>query len=188
LRQKIKEMMNLRIKLRKNQSTIEREKLSDEINSLEILGDAIHKIPDLDHLTQCQHLLLVCPELQALPKLPPQLKILKIKGGQFLLPSGLPQLKSLSLQGLKHQKDAFSSWSLPVSLEVLDLANNDLENLPVNLGQLSNLTRISLDYNQLTDLPSEVYALKGLNHLSLDGNPLSEETKQKLYDHYKIWF
>ncbi len=180
--------MNLRIKLRKNQSTVEREKLTADLHSLEILGDAIHKIPDLDHLKKCEHLLLVCPELQELPKLPPHLKILKIKGGHFTWPGQLPQLKSLSLQGLKSQKEAFNSWSLPVSLEVLDLANNNLEDLPLNLDQLSNLQRLSLDHNQLQVLPNELYDLKSLNHLSLDANPLSEETKQKLYDQFKIWF
>lgn len=184
-------MMNLRIKLRKNQSTIPSEKLTEDINSLEILGEAIQKLPELSHLTNCQHLLLVCPQLEELPELPPNLKILKIKGGHFSPPKGISQLstlKNLSLQGLKSQSETFSSWSLPVSLENLDLASNDISSLPVNIGQLSSLQRLTLDHNKIQELPSGVYDLKSLNHLSLDGNPLTENCKQRLYDTFKIWF
>lgn len=184
-------MMNVRIKLRKNQSTVPTEKLTEDIHSLEILGEAIQKLPDLNHLKNCQHLLLVCPELLELPKLPSALKILKIKGGYYELPKDIQEqreLKTLSLQGLKSQKDHFSSWSLPITLENCDLANNDMTSLPVNIGQLSHLNRLTLDHNQIQELPSGIYNLKSLNHLSLDGNPLTESCKQKLYDVFKIWF
>lgn len=184
-------MMNVRIKLRKNQSTIPTEKLTEDINSLEILGEAIQKIPDLKHLVHCRHLLLVCPELEELPELPPNLQILKIKGGHFELPNNigtLKEIKTLSLQGLKSQRDQFSAWSLPIALENCDLAANDMASLPVNIGQLNSLRRLTLDNNKLVDLPGGVYDLKSLNHLSLDGNPLSEDCRQKLYKTFNIWF
>lgn len=183
--------MNVRIKLRKNQSTIPSEKLTEDINSLEILGDAIQKLPSLAHLHSCRHLLLVCPELEELPDLPPHLHILKIKGGHFELPKKMEtqqEIKTLSLQGLKSQKEQFLAWSLPITLENCDLAANDMTGLPVNIGQLSSLQRLTLDNNKLVDLPESIYGLKGLNHLSLDGNPLSEDCKQKLYQSFNIWF
>jgi Leucine-rich repeat (LRR) protein len=184
-------MMNVRIKLRKNQSTIPTEKLTEDIHSLEILGEAIEELPDLSHLKECRHVLLVCPQLTKMPKVPSLLKILKIKGGHFKLPSDIEkqtELRTLSLQGLKSQKESFSSWSLPIGLENCDLASNDMTNLPKNIGELINLQRLTLDHNQLQELPSEVYELNGLNHLSLDGNPLSDSCKQKLYDKFNIWF
>ncbi len=180
--------MNLRLKLRKNQATIPTEKLTEDLDSLEILGEAIEKIPSLNHLSRCTHLLLVCPNLLKLPALPPGLKILKIKGGHFDLPKELPALRVLSLQGLLSKREQFKTFSLPHTLETLDLSNNALEELPSSLKNLVNLSRLSMDHNQLTTLSDQLYQLKSLNHLSLDSNPLAEEVKQRLYEVFGIWF
>lgn len=177
--------MNLRLKLRKTQSTIATEKLTEDLHSLEILSESVEQIPSLAHMSQCRYLLLVCPQLAALSQLPPNLEILKIKGGHFDLLEELPPLKTLSLQGLKKN---LSSLKLPPTLETLDLANNNLEEIPASVYTLEKLSRLSLDHNQLKDLSPSLMAMKGLNHLSLDSNPLTEDDKQLLFDSFGIWF
>lgn len=180
--------MNLRLKLRKNQSTVASEKLTEDIHSLEILGDSIEKLPSLGHLKVCRYLLLVCPELKELPALPPSLEILKIKGGHFQFKDELPSLKTLSLQGLKVSVESLENMTYPSGLETLDLANNDLKKIPPSVLKLKGLHRLSLDHNQLKDLPQELMKMTSLNHLSLDSNPLTDDDKQKLHDAFKIWF
>lgn len=181
-------IMNLRLKLRKTQSNLPSEKLTEDLHSLEILGESIEKIPSLAHLENCSHLLLVCPNLADFPALPPNLKILKIKGGHFNLPKILPALKVLTLQGLSSKKDQFIDFSIPHTIETLDLSNNALENLPIGFKHLQKLVRLTLDHNQLKTLPECLFQLKSLNHLSLDANPLTEEMKQRLFEAFGIWF
>lgn len=184
----LKMKMNLRLKLRKNQSTVPTEKLTKDLHSLEILGDSIEKLPDLSHLENCRYLLLVCPELKALPALPAKLEIFKVKGGHFDLDRDLPPLRTLSLQGLKSKKDQIIQLSFPKELETIDLANNGLNEIPPSIYELPQLNRLSLDHNQLKNLSDKLMAMNSLNHLSLDHNPLTDADKQKLHDAFKIWF
>ena len=55
----------------------------------------------------------------------------------------------------------------------LNLANKDLFFLPVEIGQLKNLTRLDLSYNILTSLPTEIGQLKNLTKLYLGNNKLT---------------
>jgi internalin A len=56
----------------------------------------------------------------------------------------------------------------------LDLDNNQLSQLPVELGQLTRLQRLYLDNNQLSQLPVELAKLTNLQQLWLDSNRLSQ--------------
>jgi len=175
----------LRIKLRKNQSTIPTEKLHEGLVNLEIIGDSIESLPSLAQLSLCKNLLLVCPELQEIPKLPENLEILKIKTGRTF-PQQLPRkLHTLQLSQIKSNKSL--DLELPRGLVNLDLSSNALHCVDsINLG--APLTRINLDHNQLTQLPEILYNNPSLLHLSLDGNPLLEEEKNKLFKTFGIWF
>lgn len=178
--------MNLRLKLRKNQSTLPTEKLTVDLTSLEILGDSIQKIPSLSHLKECRFLFINAPEVTDLGDLPPNLNILKIRGVR-ILPSQIPQVTTLALSHLgvsPFPKDI----KLPQSLETLDLNGNKLESLPSSLFECKNLRRLNLDNNNLSELPQEFFSLKHLNHLSLDNNPLSEDCKNTLFKSFGIWF
>lgn len=179
--------MNLRIKLRKNQSTIPAEKLTPEVSSLEVIGENIERLPSLAHLENCRNLLIVCPELKELPAIPKSLEVFKVNGGKVLLPMALPhlnhlQLKSLALESLAPLSD------LPSTLETLDLSNNRFIHLPGEIESLKKLVRLNLDGNSLVTLPEFLYRLPSLNHLSLDGNPLSEDTKNELHRKFGMWF
>ena len=51
--------------------------------------------------------------------------------------------------------------------------NNQLTNLPVEIGKLTNLTELDLSRNQLTNLPSEIGKLTNLTELNLSRNQLT---------------
>jgi len=58
-------------------------------------------------------------------------------------------------------------------LTTLDLFNNNLTHLPVEIGQLTQLTELYLDYNQLTHIPVEIGQLTQLTELYLNNNKLT---------------
>lgn len=176
----------MRLKLRKNQSTIPVEKLTEDIHSLEILGDAIEKLPSLAHLKNCRYLLINAPQLTEMKELPPDLSILKLRGLRTL-PLHIPAVTTLSLSHLGIASFP-TDFVVPNTVETLDLNGNGLKELPGSLFQCRQLRRLNLDHNDLVDLPQAFYELKELNHLSLDGNPLSEECKNTLFKSFGIWF
>lgn len=175
----------LRIKLRKSQSTLPTEQLTKNITHLEIIGDSIESLPDLDGLANCKSLLIICPQLREIKALPEHLTILKIKGA-MTSPTKLPQtLETLQLSALK--SEGIQELSLPEGLINLDLSNNNLTSLEgLRLG--APLGRLNLDHNQLRELPEDLYQNKSLLHLSLDGNPLTDEQKDRIYKTFGIWF
>ncbi|MCR9205207.1 MAG: hypothetical protein NXH75_11550 [Halobacteriovoraceae bacterium] len=178
--------MNLRLKLRKNQSTLPTEKLTEDLTSLEILGDSIQKIPSLAHLKECRFLFINAPEVTVLGELPPNLNILKLRGVRTL-PNQIPPVTTLSLSHLGVSPFPMDI-SLPHSVETLDLNGNQLEALPSALLECRSLKRLNLDNNNLTELPKSFFELTQLNHLSLDNNPLTEDCKNTLFKSFGIWF
>ena len=55
----------------------------------------------------------------------------------------------------------------------LDLSGLGLKSLPPQVGNLTNLTFLNLEYNELTALPSEIGNLTSLTHLYLGHNQLT---------------
>ncbi|MCB9291552.1 MAG: leucine-rich repeat domain-containing protein [Lewinellaceae bacterium] len=60
------------------------------------------------------------------------------------------------------------------NLTSLDLFDNQISNLPPQIGRLSNLTSLDLFDNQLSDLPAQISQLANLTELNLSFNQLSE--------------
>ena len=59
-------------------------------------------------------------------------------------------------------------------IKELDLYNNQLTQLPSEIGQLTQLTELYLSSNKLTQLPSEIGQLTQLTYLSLSDNQLTQ--------------
>jgi hypothetical protein len=64
------------------------------------------------------------------------------------------------------------------SLTVLNLGINNLVNIPKEIGQLSSLTKLYLDYNLLVNIPKEINQLSALTELYLDYNQLVDIPKE----------
>ena len=60
------------------------------------------------------------------------------------------------------------------NLTTLDLSYNQLNELPAEIAELTNLTTLDLSYNQLNELPAEISQLTNLTTLYLSGNQLNE--------------
>ncbi len=65
-------------------------------------------------------------------------------------------------------------------VEFLDLSNQGLTEIPVEIGQLTNLTRLHLTNNQIRGLPTEVIQLTNLTQLNLERN-LKVDVLQCIY-------
>lgn len=181
--------MNLRIKLRKNQSTFPTEKLTEDLRVLEILGESLEELPSLEKLTHCKNLFINCPQLRSLPALPPHVEILKIRGGQFeVVSSSFSKLEALHTFFFNEGNKVSEELTLPQGVRVLDLSNNKISCLSSYLFKTQSLQRLTLDRNNLHTLPEEIFSLKNLNHLSLDHNPLTQETIQRLNKAFGVWF
>ena len=56
----------------------------------------------------------------------------------------------------------------------LNLRQNQMKELPAEIGQLANLTTLYLSFNQMKELPAEIGQLANLTKLSLSGNQMKE--------------
>ncbi len=65
-----------------------------------------------------------------------------------------------------------------IRLTVLQLFDEQLTNLPKEIGNLSNLRDLRLKRNALVELPKEIGSLKNLEYLSLGSNNLRELPKE----------
>ena len=67
-----------------------------------------------------------------------------------------------------------------------------MASLPDSIGQLANLTRLSLEGNQLTSVPESIGQLTNLTTLSLEGNPLPigllDAVRNGGVDGWRRWF
>ena len=60
------------------------------------------------------------------------------------------------------------------NLQVLDLSNNQITNIPSKISSLSSLTTLHLDSNKIKDISALVPLHTSLRHLSLTGNTITD--------------
>jgi len=117
----------------------------------------------------------------------PKLKILRLKNcslkESLFLPEKIEILK-LSGCGLTHIDSIIRQ--VPGLLE-LDLSANKIEELPTCLPKLFRLKRLNLDGNSIHSLTLRQQDFPNLCHFSIDDNPLSQESRQSLFEQFKIW-
>jgi Leucine-rich repeat (LRR) protein len=58
------------------------------------------------------------------------------------------------------------------ALEKLDLTNNDIKELPVEIGLLVNLIELKLRYNRMESIPPELGSCNNLQHLEMHHNSI----------------
>jgi len=90
--------------------------------------------------------------------------------------SSLESLTFINLENLDIMGE-IPSWIWELNLYSLDLSNNQLTGeIPVEIGNLTNLTYLSLNINQLTgEIPPEIETLTNLTRLLLNNNQLTGE-------------
>jgi internalin A len=179
-------MKSLRLKLRKNETTLSSKKLEgidfESVTHLELIAEGLEILPnELFKLQNLVTLEIVAPNLLELHPFIfslPHLYRLKIKGGFF---TELPrhdakmghELKELSIVGSKLKALPHWPFMLFKDLELLDLGKNNLSEIPEEIGKLTKLKRLNLEGNTLSKLPAKFYELKNLLHICLDNNPLT---------------
>src|SRR6266446_5306061 len=88
----------------------------------------------------------------------------------------MPTTLNLSSRNLTNIPDAIAdAIGELVCLQVLELRNNRLTEIPEALGRLGNLKYLDLSNNQIATLPHSLINLNKLQHLDVRGNPLPEE-------------
>ncbi|MBO6536917.1 MAG: leucine-rich repeat domain-containing protein [Balneolaceae bacterium] len=85
----------------------------------------------------------------------------------------LAQIESLESLYLPYVKVKIpSEISLLQNISTLTMVFNGLQSLPPEIGDLTNLKELYINYNELKDLPNELSKLKSLRSLSLGSNNL----------------
>jgi len=75
---------------------------------------------------------------------------------------------------------------LPPNLQWLTLTNNDLEELPKEIGQCHKLQKLLLAGNRIKLLPEWLLQMPKLSWLGYSGNPFLEEKEKNIDDTYPI--
>jgi hypothetical protein len=129
--------------------------LADSLEILNLTGNALTDLPDdITKLTQ--------------------LKVIFCSENQFNhVPEVLGQLPNLSMVGFKaNQISELSAKSLPKNLRWLILTDNQLSELPTEIGQCVHMQKLMLAGNQLRELPPSLAACTQLELLRISANQL----------------
>jgi hypothetical protein len=130
--------------------------LADTLEILDLSGNALSSLPD------------------DLPRLH-QLKIIFCSDNQFTcLPKVLGQCPQLSMVGFKaNQISVVPAAALPPKLRWLILTDNQIRELPADIGRCTNLQKLMLSGNRLQTLPPELADCRQLELLRIAANRLT---------------
>ena len=77
-------------------------------------------------------------------------------------------------------KEVLAGLSKIPALTELDLSENELTEMPEELGGLTNIEEINLSMNKLEKLPASIANLKQLKKLTIFNNKISQEEQAKI--------
>ncbi|PCC12774.1 leucine-rich repeat-containing protein kinase family protein [Pseudoalteromonas sp. JB197] len=99
----------------------------------------------------------------------------------------LEQLRSGALSGARHLQLVENLTDFPKeiftladTLEVLDLSNNNLSDLPAEFASLTRLKRVFLSFNQFKHIPAVLAQCPALVMIAFKGNQISEFAQHSL--------
>ena len=182
----------MRIKLRKNKSTLDTEQIPLEIQSLEIIGDSLERLPRLSNYHELKSLYIHCPQVSSFTDFPPKLCSLKVRQGNISKKcltsiSELYKLERLFLIETKIEKLPDTFFLKLDKVTDIDFKNNFLEELPQSITKLKRLSRINIDQNKFTKFPQALYEMPQINHISADHNSFDEEEIATIYRKLGLW-
>lgn len=131
--------------------------LADTLEILDLSGNALSSLPE------------------DLPRLR-RLRILFCSDNQFTaLPDVLGQFPQLSMVGFKANRiNKVSAKSLPAGLRWLILTDNQIEELPIEIGKCRQLQKLALAGNRLQALPETMSACSRLELVRISANRLRQ--------------
>jgi Leucine-rich repeat (LRR) protein len=158
--------------------------LPDEMSGLERLTtlslsrNHLSRLPDaIGYLTQLATILVADNHLQELPQALARLTRLQSLDASNNEIDALPALNSAALRSLilhhNRVRQLPDFGALP-NLSWLSLEHNDIEMLPVSIGELRSLRTLDASHNRLATLPIEFARLTQLSSLGLSHNQLLE--------------
>jgi len=138
-------------------------------NRLTSVPDALGQCTALEALDMSRNLLSECTGAAALPRL----RSLNVSSSAALtaLPALLPStLRELRCADCGLEAIAASAFTGSPHLEVLDLARNRLEELPLSVSCLAELRHLALDENRIETIPDRLCDCEALVTVSFDFN------------------
>ncbi|TAD96837.1 MAG: hypothetical protein EAZ97_13360 [Bacteroidetes bacterium] len=159
------------------------------LKELILLKNNLEKIPEgLSDLSKLQVLDVSENSLEKLPDSLIKLKKLRILAAENNQLSTFPTLDSLSIEEIRLSNNQLTNIPAEIgfykNLKTLHLSGNQLTSLPKEIGLLVNLENLSIAENQIVSLPEEIKNLKKLTYIYLRSNKLSETERDKL----EKWF
>lgn len=135
---------------------------SEHTKSLSISELNITKLPKHVNKEYIEKIFLINNNLSSLGGRFSNLKVLYIKGN-----------KNLDLEEVLNEFDL-------EKLEVLDLSNCKIKQIPIQFTKLSNLKELYISYNKIETLPVDFYKLENLQIFNIGGsNPITKNTEVK---------
>jgi len=99
----------------------------------------------------------------------------------------LPNLKSVVAFGAEIDDDLLSKMNIHQikNLQILELSENNITDLPANFNELNKLEYLDLRSNNLQNLPKGLENIKSLKYINLKNNPIDNRQIDEITNRFK---